>query len=193
MLARVATDARARMIGSMQRLLQTKGYSASGLIELVADSRAPKGSIYHHFPGGKEEIAAAAIRASGAEAAAATARALAGARTPAAGLRVVLQWLSDQLASSNYRYGCPIATTTLEIASESDVVQEACAEAYKAWHAAIADRLVVDGFRKRPAEDAATLVLSAMEGALILCRAQRSVRPLKVLADNVRALLDSSR
>ena len=63
------------MIGSMQRMLQTKGYAASGLIELVSDSHAPKGSIYHPFPGGKEEIAAAAIRASGAEAAEATARA----------------------------------------------------------------------------------------------------------------------
>lgn len=189
----MATDARARMIGSMQRMLQTKGYSASGLIELVADSHAPKGSIYHHFPGGKEEIAAAAIRASGAEAASATARALAGARTPAAGVRLVLEWLSDQLASSDYRYGCPIATTTLEIASESDVVQQACADAYATWHAAIADRLIADGLRKRLADDAATVVLAAMEGALILSRAQRSVRPLKVLSNNVAALLYSAR
>ena len=189
----MATDARARMIGSMQRMLQTKGYAASGLIELVADSHAPKGSIYHHFPGGKEELAAAAIRVSGAEAAAATARALAGTRTPAAGVRLILDWLSNQLATSNYRYGCPIATTTLEIASESDVVQQACAEAYAAWHAAIADRLIADGRKRRSADDAATLVLAAMEGALILCRAQCSVRPLKVLADNVSALLDSPR
>lgn len=174
-------------------MLQTRGYAASGLIELVSDSHAPKGSIYHHFPGGKEEIAAAAIRASGAEAAEATARALASARTPVGGVRLILDWLSNQLTTSNYRYGCPIATTTLEIASESDVVQAACAEAYAAWHAAIADRLIADGRKRRSADDAATLVLSAMEGALVLSRAQRSVRPLKVLSNSVAALLNSSR
>ncbi len=181
------------MIGSMQRMLQTKGYAASGLIELVADSHTPKGSIYHHFPGGKEELAAAAIRASGAEAAAATASALASTRSPAAGVRLILDWLSNQLTTSNYRYGCPIATTTLEIASQSDVVQEACAEAYTAWHKAIADRLIADGRKRRPAEDAATLVLAAIEGALILSRAQRSVRPMKVLSNNVATLLNPPR
>ncbi len=189
----MATDARDRMIGSMQRMLQSKGYAASGLNELVVDSGTPKGSIYHHFPGGKEEIAAAAIRASGAEAAAATATALSAAHTPTAGIRAVLDWLADQLEDSDYRYGCPIATTTLELASESTVVQRACQEAYATWLAAIADRIMADGFKRSRADQLATLVLSAMEGALILSRAERNVRTLRVLAAHLPSIINAPR
>ena len=150
----------------MQQMIQAKGYPASGLNELVITSGAPKGSIYHYFPGGKEEIAAAAIRASGAEAAAATASALGSARSAAAGIKRVLDWLADRLQQSDFRYGCPIATTTLEIASDSDVVQQACREAYAAWQGAIAARLQADGCSAKRASATATIVLSALEGAL---------------------------
>lgn len=105
----------------------------------------------------------------------------------------MLDWLAERLRESGYRYGCPIATTTLDIASESDVVQQACKEAYACWQASIADRLVVDGFGKRAATDAATVMLSAIEGALILCRAERDVRPLRVLARNVPSMIGSRR
>ena len=185
----MGSETRDRMISSMQRMLQEKGYAATGLIGLGADSRAPKGSFYHHFPGGKEELAAAAIRASGAEAAAATARALSNSRTAAGGVRAMLEWLADQLERSGYRYGCPIATTTLEIASESDLIQRACADAYATWQAAIADRLIADGISKPAASSSAALVLASLEGALILCRARRDLYALRLLSKNVSSLL----
>ena len=118
--------------------------------------------------------------------------ALSAARSPVAGLRVVLDWLADRLEDSGYRYGCPLATTTLEIASESDVVQQACRDAYAAWREVIADRLVADGLKRSRADDAATLVLSAMEGALILARAERTVRPIRVLAKHLPLIVGAS-
>jgi len=177
------------MVEAMGRLIQAKGYHATGLNELVATSGAPKGSLYHYFPGGKEQIAAEAIRASGSEAAAATRLALESKPTASAGLRALVEWLATTLETSGYRYGCPIATTTLEIASDSPIIQEACRDSYAEWLDAIVDRLIADGSSRRAAVPRATLVLAALEGALVLSRAEHSTRPLRILSTSIAKLI----
>ena len=183
------TDPRSRMITTMSELLQTQGYQASGLNQLLSESDAPRGSLYHYFPGGKAEIAAAAIRLSGAGAASATTGAFESSESPEQALEAILDWLTRALEQSNYRYGCPIATTTLEMTSESIVIQEACRDAYSGWQSAISTPLVSSGMVQEEADSLATTILSAVEGALILCRAERSTRPLTTIANHLTALL----
>jgi TetR/AcrR family transcriptional regulator, lmrAB and yxaGH operons repressor len=178
------------MIETMHHQLQTRGYAASGLNELVANSGAPKGSIYHYFPGGKEEIAAAALREAGVAAGAATLEAFRRHRSATAAIKAIINWLSTQLVESDFRYGCPIATTTLEMASESDTIQHACRDAYNTWLDAFHDGLASHGINHRTAKRLGIVTLSAIEGALILSRAQRDVTPLRHAAAAVADLLD---
>ena len=169
---------RERMIETMHHQLQSRGYAASGLNELVANSGAPKGSMYHYFPGGKEEIAAAALRQAGVAAGVATREVFRRHRSAAAATKATINWLSTQLVESDFRYGCPIATTTLEMASESQTIQHACR-----------DGLTSHGIDHRTAKRLGTVMLSAIEGALILSRAQRDVTPLRQVAGAVADLL----
>ena len=180
---------RERMIETMHHQLQSRGYAASGLNELVANSGAPKGSMYHYFPGGKEEIAAAALRQAGVAAGVATREVFRRHRSAAAATKATINWLSTQLVESDFRYGCPIATTTLEMASESQTIQHACRDAYNSWLEALRDGLTSHGIDHRTAKRLGTVMLSAIEGALILSRAQRDVTPLRQVAGAVADLL----
>lgn len=186
------TRPRERLIDGMRTLLQTKGYAAAGLNELVALSGSPKGSIYHYFPGGKEQIAAESLRRSGKEAAAATTEAFRRHRSSKAAVVAIVSWQIDQLVHSNYRYGCPIATTALEAASESTLLQEACSDAYSTWLASLSEGLIANGSSRAAAERDSVVMLAAIEGALLLSRAQRSPMPLQHLIDRVDVLLETS-
>ncbi len=183
------TAPRDRLVDTMGELLARRGYTASGLNELVAESGSPKGSIYHYFPAGKEQIAAEALRKGGDGAAAATAEAFRRHRTPVAALRAIAVWLAGALEASDYRYGCPIATTALEAAAESEVIREACADAYDAWLSAIRDGLIGGGATPKAAGRDAVLALSLLEGSLVLCRVRRSTAPLREVAGAFPRLL----
>lgn len=180
---------RDRMVATMGRLVRERGFHGTGLNRVVADCGAPKGSMYHYFPGGKDQLAAAAIAAAGEEGARAFAAAFDRHRSAVSALRAVVAWMADELERSEFRYGCPIATVALEVASESAPIREACDAAYRSWLAAIAAGLRAAGRAAASARADATLVLAALEGALILSRTARDVRPLRVLARRMPALL----
>jgi TetR/AcrR family transcriptional repressor of lmrAB and yxaGH operons len=185
----MATAARDRMVATMGRLLRSQGYHGTGLNEVVAESRAPKGSMYHYFPGGKDQLAAEAIRVAGETGADAFRQAFARHRSPVPALRAVVGWMAEELERSDFRYGCPIATVALETTGGSPSLRAACDTAYQAWLAAIAA-----GLRGgvRPAAEVAgdaVLVLAAIEGALILSRTSRTVHPLHLLGRRLPALL----
>jgi TetR/AcrR family transcriptional repressor of lmrAB and yxaGH operons len=177
----------------MSGLLRVQGFHATGLNQIVRDSGAPKGSLYHYFPHGKEQLAAAAIQTAGEDAERAFAQAFASSSSPVAALQAVASWLAGELERSNYRYGCPIATVALEAASTSALIRAACDTAYRSWQAVIAASLHANGVPRDDAADDAMLVLSALEGALILSRTRRDVRPMRLFSERVAALLSSHR
>lgn len=183
------SKARDRLITTMQDLLTRQGLARTGLNQLVAISGSPKGSIYHYFPEGKNQIAAEALMRSGEEAAAATDEAFGIHKTPLMALRAVIDWLEETLKSSDYRYGCPIATTTLEAASESPQIQQACAAAYDTWLTSIRNGLSAATEHPIQTDRIAHVALASIEGALILSRAQRSTTPLRHISDALPALL----
>lgn len=182
-------DARQRMIVTTAKLLQRQGYHATGLKQVVADARAPRGSIYHHFPGGKGELAVLAVRVAAHE----LTRAITAARrdddTPEAVLRRLARSLSRWLEASAFREGCPVSTVTLEVAPEPGALTEACAEAYAEWVGLIAATLQEAGHDAEDANGLATTVVAGIEGALLLCRAQRSTTPLEVTTEHLARLL----
>jgi TetR/AcrR family transcriptional repressor of lmrAB and yxaGH operons len=181
------------MVSTMGRLMQAQGYAATGLNQVVADSGAPKGSLYHYFPQGKEQLAAEAVRAAGEQAAAAFRQAFVTEADAVAALRAVVAWLEQELVRSDYLYGCPIATVALEAASQSPAIREACRLAYRSWRTVISTGLQVDGRSPDDADADAVLTLSAIEGALLLSRTERSVEPLVIVNQRLPLVLGSDR
>ena len=185
----MAADSRQRMIRTMGRLLQRQGFHATGLNQVVAESGAPKGSLYHHFPAGKEQLAVEAVRSAGEHAAGAMASTLASRTTAAEAIRAVVTGMAVALERSGFEYGCPIATVALEVSSDSAPVREACDEVFASWERLIAGRLVADGAAPTAAAETATVVLAALEGGLILARTRQDPDPLLAVADAVGRLL----
>lgn len=184
------TGARERMVNATTRLLRSQGYHGTGLNQIVQESRSPKGSLYHYFPGGKEELTAEAIRLGGREAIGDFAAALTAKKTLVEGARYFLEMTAQRLEESDYLLGCPIATVALEASGESDQIQQACACSFAGFEQSIVSRLLLEGYPPERAADLAVLLLAAFEGALVLCRAHRSTRPMRVLARIVPSLLE---
>ena len=172
-------------------LFRRNGFAATGVNEIVKVSGAPKGSLYHYFPNGKDEIAVAAVRFAG-NALVATLEKLEQEHKSAAKLiRAYCQLLSGWMAKSGFRDGCPITTTLLESAPQSVDIAAAGREAFDGWCAVIARALIRDGVGKAEAIRFATLTISALEGALILARIESSARPIDDIAKSLAKILQS--
>ena len=182
-------DTRARMIAATADLLERNGFRATGLNKILSESGAPRGSLYFHFPGGKEELAAAALRDAGAAVERVLRGRVDGTRTAAEGLAAALEFLEARMIAAEFDKGCPVVMVALEAAASSDALHEACSTIYRAWARAIADRLREDGLPSDRAEALAVVVLSAIEGALVLCRAHRDTAPLRRVAAELPRLL----
>ncbi len=179
---------REAFVATTAELLRRQGYSATGLNEIVALSGAPKGSLYFHFPGGKQELAIAAMERSGAQLREAIARTMAADGGPARSLANLLDALAAGLEASGYRDGCPIATITLEAAG-AEPIRLAAERVFAGWLEALRDGLAAGGVDAPAAERRALHVLAAIEGALLLARARRDLAPLRAVRDELVALL----
>jgi TetR/AcrR family transcriptional repressor of lmrAB and yxaGH operons len=184
-------SSRDAFIDTAGQLLRQQGYAGTGLNEIVTRSGAPKGSLYFHFPGGKEELALAAMRRTGEQLRAALATVLASSDDLGEALARLLDALAEGLERSGYRDGCPIATVTLELASDSEGVRRAASETFQSWLDALRERLLLAGIAPAMAERRALLVLSAIEGALMLARARRDLAPLRAVREELRTLSGS--
>ena len=181
---------RARIIAATSELLEAQGYHATGLNQILHQSATPKGSLYHHFPGGKEALAAEAVEAAG-QAITNDLDAIVGSGADfGTALSLLTSFFSERLQTSDFQKGCPMATVALEIAATSDLVQNACRNAYRAWQTRIEHLLIASGCSPTRAPAMALFALSAVEGALLLCHAERSTRPLEQVVEELRLLVE---
>lgn len=166
------------IVQSAAALFRRYGYSATGLADIVARSGAPKGSVYHYFPGGKGQIGAAAVTGAG-ELVRRTLATLA-AETPDAAALVAeyVGWLVRWMEQSGWRDGCPITTVLLEMASSDESIRTAGREAFAGWSAVIAGKLEADGVAPERASVLAGFAISALEGCLIQARVEQSPAPI---------------
>lgn len=184
-----APSTRDRLVSAAARLLQERGYAATGLNDVLAAAGAPKGSLYHHFPDGKEGLAIAAAERAGE-------RFLDTIRTDAAqslDSADMVNRFADRLAGwleqSDFKLGCPVATLTLEQAAESHRLAGTLAGVFTSWQEALARRIEADGVGTAQSKALAELALCTIEGALILARAQRSAAPVRGAAGTLAALI----
>lgn len=181
-------ESRRAFLDATGALLRRQGYAATGLSEIVAASGAPRGSLYFHFPGGKEELAVAAMERTAEQLRAGIAALAERAGSPDAALGSLIDALAAGLESSGYRDGCPIATVALETSSGSEALREASRRAFAAWAGELEKAFCSAGADAAASEQRALFVLSAIEGALILARARRDTAPLRAVREELGAM-----
>ncbi len=184
-------DAKTRMVVTTAKLLQRQGYHATGLKQVVEEARAPRGSIYHHFPGGKEELAVQALGVAADELTRAIERAAARCEEPAQLVRALGAALGRWLTGSAFEEGCPVSTVVLETAPASADLTRAAAAAYGQWVDLLRARLVAAGLEDSEALALATTVLAGIEGGLLLARANEDTGPLDTVVVQLAGLVET--
>lgn len=183
-----ATDAgtRDRLIQAMTAALRRRGLHGVGLSELLAEAQAPKGVLYHHFPGGKTELAIAAIESAVAQLAGALDRLMQQQADPVAGLRSWMGSIQKQLRHSGFETGCPLATVALESTAEDAALRGALAAGFAVLRERVGAWLQSAGVPAARAVPLATLIVAAYEGALMQARVAGQITPMQ---DTTEALL----
>ncbi len=164
------------------KLFREKGYASTGLNEILSESGAPKGSLYHYFPGGKEELGAEAVESAGGVVTQ-TLKALAAQSSSATTfIAAYTDLLSRWMEQSKFKSGCPISTTLLEMAPHSQPISRAGAAAMNDWIGVITG--VYQDTKTGPGEarENAVAFIAAIEGALIIARSLNSTEPIKSVA-----------
>jgi TetR/AcrR family transcriptional regulator, lmrAB and yxaGH operons repressor len=177
----MVTGVRDRMVAGAVRLLAQRGLQATSFSSVLAATNAPRGSIYHHFPGGKDELVAAAIAATQEHALGLLDR-----QPGAPAIEVAQSFLGAWralLTHSDFDAGCALVAVT--VAAETDAMRARTAEAFRAWQDKLTRALAAGGLSADDARSAATLLLAASEGAVVICRAERDMRPFDLVADQL--------
>ncbi len=188
------TTPREKIILTTCNLLERQGYYASGLNEIIQASGAPKGSLYHYFPGGKTEIAVEAVGSAAETTARLVEEHLAGYDDPAEGIRSLVEEIARRVEQAGYAAGGPLMLVALETVNSNAAINQACRQAYERIQAVFRSRLMAAGM-SAAAESLALVIVSTIEGATLLSRTLHSARPLSeaagFLAEQIRLHLTS--
>ncbi|AYN43502.1 TetR/AcrR family transcriptional regulator [Streptomyces dangxiongensis] len=193
-MAQARRGPRERMVFSAAQLIRRDGVAATGMREVAAHAGAPRGSLQHYFPGGKEQLVNEAVEWAGRYAGTRVARFLATLEQPApSGLFAAMaaQW-TDEYGRDGFAAGCPVAAATVDRASSDDSTRQAVAAAFTAWSGPVAEALTGMGVPAARAGSLATLMISTLEGAILMARAERDVRPLTTVVRELGPLLDAA-
>ena len=184
---------RERIVYETAQHLRRAGVGGTGLRQVVADAGAPRGSLQHYFPGGKDQLVGEALGWAGTWAAARVEEHVARMRRPTPArlfAAIVEDWEAD-LESRDFERGCPVAAAVVDCADTNATVREAAASALQTWQRPIDAALVAMGRGPRRAQALSTLMLCALEGAIVLARAQRDTAPLSLVSRELAPVLDA--
>jgi AcrR family transcriptional regulator len=191
----MSSGTRDRIVDAGAELFRRQGYAATGVKQIVTEAQAPFGSLYHFFPGGKEQLGAAAIRRSGPVYELLIPAIFDPAPDLVTAVRAFFAGAAEHLRETGYADACPIATVALEVSSSSEPMREACAEVFEGWIAAGTERFTAAGLSERAGRELAIEMIAALEGAFVLARAARSTAALdtagELMAGAVQRALDA--
>ena len=183
----MAKDTRTRMIETTAKLLQHRGYHGTALSDILEASGAPRGSLYFHFPGGKDELAIEATRAAVAETTEYLRESLANSKTPAHGVRIFVDATAQLMRDSDYTFGCPVAPMILDGSAGLAELEQLCRQTFERWIEMLRKSFAAAGIPTRRSASLALLVVAAIEGALLIARAYRDCAPITDMAAELEA------
>jgi TetR/AcrR family transcriptional repressor of lmrAB and yxaGH operons len=184
-------DTREHMIETTAGLVHRRGFHGTSLNEILLESGAPRGSLYYHFPGGKEELVLEATRQGVANVTQLLKEVLTSSPDVADGVRAFVEAAAHVLRDSRFVFGCPVAPIVLD-SPESSALAEVCQEALEEWQRVLVEGLGSGGIERERAESLATVVVCALEGGLILARARRDIAPLDAVAEELASMVQSA-
>lgn len=178
------------MVRSAALLIRERGAHATAISDVLEHSGAPRGSAYHYFPGGRAQLLGEAIDYAGEYVAARIAKGASGVDV----LDTLIAAYRAQLIETDYRAGCPIVAIAVEAGDpdapgDTAALIERTAAVFARWTDLTAQRFVADGIEPARAEELAMLMTTATEGAIVVARASRDVKPLDLIHRQLRALL----
>ena len=183
---------RERMVISAALLIRERGAHPTAIADVLEHSGAPRGSAYHYFPGGRTQLLCEAIDYAGEYIAEKIG-------TGASGLDVLdglVAGYRKQLIRTDYRAGCPVVAVAVEAGDpakqdQATAVIDRAAAVFARWNGLIAQRLIADGVSAQRADELAMLTTTAIEGAIVVARASRDVKPLDIVHGQLRALMQA--
>ncbi|MBL8166170.1 MAG: TetR/AcrR family transcriptional regulator [Anaerolineae bacterium] len=184
---------RDQIIATTCNLLELQGYHATGLNQIIKESGSPKGSLYYHFPGGKEELAIEAVNHVGRLVLQRIRENLAQVDDCAEAISAFVRNIALNVELSGFRAGGPITTIAMETASTNVALREECRRIYDEWQNAFADKLRSGGIDEQRSRFMATLIIAAIEGGVILCRTSQSRMPLEQISEELYRLVSHAR
>lgn len=188
----MSKDTRTRMIETTARLVQTRGLHGVSLNDILTASGAPRGSLYFHFPGGKEALVLEAMRAGIDEATYLLRECLATADNPAAGVQSFFLAAAGEMKESKYAFGCPVAPIVLDGPGADSELAAACQAAFDEWMEIYRQALIEGGLKPERAGRLARMIVASLEGALIMARSERTTDCITQVGEELATLISAS-
>ena len=184
---RVRGATRTKMLVSAVAVLRERGAAGVTIDEVLVRSGAPRGSVYHHFPGGRSQILREALNFAGDEITASIDEAAGESATVL--LRRFVQLWEDALTESDYTAGCPVLAAAVGSGEDEQQLTAVAADIFSRWREASKQAYVRDGFEPAEATSLADTTIAAIEGAAVLSRSVRSLEPLYDVAHQLEFLI----
>lgn len=182
---------RERFLQATAELLESQGYQGTGLMEILDAGGAPRGSLYYHFPEGKEQLAAEAIEEAGNRLAEHVRQQLAVEEPLAQVVGRFVRRIASEVEAARFKTGGPLQTVALESATTNERLNEACRRGYRRLLAAVAERLQAEGCSAVEAASTAQFLVASVEGAILLSRTFHSADPLRQVAGQLEQYLEA--
>ena len=189
MSAKRPASTRDRILEAATRMFQRRGYHAVGTAEILDEAKAPKGSMYHHFPLGKEQIAVAAVARIRDDLLALLAKLRSDGRPLADTLRQLAKGIAQWMKASAWREGALLSSASIGVVPELPRLHAAIKLAFDAWRGDLGAQLEAEGWRRPSAQAMAQTIVASIEGAMILARIDENGGPLITVADTLSRLL----
>ncbi|MGW7537422.1 TetR/AcrR family transcriptional regulator [Amycolatopsis sp. NPDC054798] len=187
------TGTKDRILAAGAELFRQGGYAGTGMKQIVEKAGAPFGSVYHFFPGGKEQLGEEVVRTSGMQYGQLFEVFITPAPDLITGLETFFGAAVTTLLETDYVEGCPIATVALEVATTNEPLRKATADVFEAWTKAGTKGFTAFGLPEEQARTLTLALVTSLEGAFVLCRSMRTTEPMAVagaaVVDVARRLL----
>jgi AcrR family transcriptional regulator len=188
----MATDTKERILAATAEMFRRYGYTGTGMKQIVANANAPFGSLYHHFPGGKEQLGQDVVRRAGRMYMEIVEAVFLAAPDPVTGVRDAFDGAAEVLRQTDYADACPIATVALEVASTNEPMRMATAEVFESWIARAVEIFTDRGIDATRARDLVIAFIALLEGAFILSRAAKNTEAMVAARDAAVALFENA-
>jgi AcrR family transcriptional regulator len=181
---------RARLVDTAAEMLCRRGLNATSIRELAKEANAPLGSTYHYFPGGKSQVVIEAVQYAGQKIGEQLQTALE--QGPKKGIEEFIQRWREIMVRSNFHAGCTVLAASIEEPTnkETEVAIETAGDTYNYWGRLLLESFIEHNIPSNKAEELAATIIAATEGAIVLCRAKRTIEPLDQVANQLYTLLD---